>query len=250
MSEKGRLDGRRVLLTGGASGIGRATAQLFAKEGAHLAIIDKDADGLRQVASETRAIIRPCDLSDGNAIDAAVEYAAGQMGGIDGVVNCAGMFFAKVLSELDPESWRLMMAVNLDAPYRVCRAALSHLRAAEFGTIVNVASGQALVPNAAAVAAYAASKAGLVAFTKALGAELAPKIRANVLCPGLVATPMVAPIFAGYDDPNQAPFVQQYALKRAGRPEEMAQAMLFLTSEASSYVTGTVLVADGGRTFH
>src|SRR3546814_6570784 len=102
------------------------------------------------------------------------------------------MTFSKLLDELDPESWRRMMAVNLDAPYRVCRAALPYLRAEKSGTIVNVASGQALLPNAPGVSAYAASKAGLVAFTKALGAELAPVIRANVLCPGVVATPMVS----------------------------------------------------------
>lgn len=245
-----RLAGRRILLTGGASGIGRATAALFTSQGARLGILDLDAEGLASIAAETGAEVERCDLTDGEAIDSAVRALAERLGGLDGVVNCAGMTFSKALADLDPDSWRRMMAVNLDAPYRVCRAALPYLQAEKAGTIVNVASGQALLPNAPGVSAYAASKAGLVAFTKALGAELAPAIRANVLCPGVVATPMVSAILAGHEDPDQAPFVQQYALKRTARPSEMAEALLFLTSDASSYVTATVLAADGGRTFH
>ena len=250
MSGTGKLTGRRILLTGGASGIGRATAALFVNEGATLGIIDVDAAGLEQVAAETGAAIECCDLIDGDATDAAVAALAARLGGIDGVVNCAGITFSCLLGELEPAAWRRMMAVNLDAPYRVCRAALPWLRQAASGTIVNVASGQALVPNAPGIAAYAASKAGLVAFTKALGAELAPSIRANVLCPGVVVTPMTQAIFEGYDSPDAAAFVQQYALKRTAKPSEMAEVILFLTSDASSYVTATVIAADGGRTFH
>lgn len=250
MSMVGKLAGRRILLTGGASGIGRATAMLFRDEGAKVGIIDIDATGLQSIAAETGAEIELCDLEDGAAIDRAVVALADRLGGLDGVVNCAGMTFSKMLDVMEPEAWRKMMAVNLDAPYRICRAALPYLRQAPSGTIVNVASGQALLPNAPGVSAYAASKAGLLAFTKAMGAELAPKIRANVLCPGVVNTPMVQPVLAGYDNPDDAPFVQQYALKRTARPKEMAEVILFLTSDASSYVTGTVVAADGGRTFH
>jgi NAD(P)-dependent dehydrogenase (short-subunit alcohol dehydrogenase family) len=250
MTKAARLAGRRILITGGASGIGLATVRLFAEEGARLGILDLNEAGLEAVRAETGADVVRCDLSDGDAVDQAVEQIAQRLGGLDGIVNCAGISFAKTLEEADPQSWRLMHAVNLDAPYRVCRAALPYLQAAQGATIVNVSSGQALLPTAPGMLAYASSKAGLIAFTKALAIELAPRIRANVLCPGLVNTPMVESLLAGHDNPNEAPFVQQYALKRPAHPREMAEALLFLTSDASSYVTGTVLAADGGRTFH
>ncbi|CAN5172985.1 SDR family NAD(P)-dependent oxidoreductase [soil metagenome] len=245
-----RLAGRRILITGAASGIGRATAILFAREGARVAALDRDEAGLAGVSDGSSIRAFPCDLLDGAAIDRAVLDAAAWLGGLDGVVNCAGIASNMPLADIDPDQWRRVMAINLDAPYRICRAALPSLRHAQAATIVNVASGQALLPNAPGGSAYAASKAGLLAFTKALGAELAPAIRANVLCPGVVRTPMVSGILDAYDNPDDAPFVQQYALKRAALPDEMAQALLFLTSAESSYVTGTVLAADGGRTFH
>lgn len=128
----------------------------------------------------------------------------------------------------------------------MCRAALPHLRDADHATIVNIASGQALSPNAVGVAAYAATKAGLVAFTKALRAELAPTSRADAVAPGIVDTPMVRGVLGGYTSPDDAPFVQQYAMRRVARPAELAEAILFLTSDASSYVTGTVLAVGVG----
>lgn len=245
-----KLAGRRILVTGAASGIGRATAELFAREGAALALLDRSEDLLRSTAKGTggRAVL--ADLGDEAQLLQAVAKAAQAMGGIDGIVNCAGIAGSQPLDALDRESWDRFVAINLTAPYLVCRAALPHLRAADRATIVNIASGQALLPNAPGIAAYAATKAGLVAFTKALGAELAPRIRANVVAPGIVDTPMVQGVLGGYASPNDAPFVQQYAMKRVARPSELAEAILFLSSDASSYVTGTVLAVDGGRTFH
>lgn len=240
---------RRILVTGGASGIGRATVALFMEEGANVAVLDVDRDGLTSLAAETAAVTMECDLTDGDAIDLAVDQLAQKLGGLDGVVNCAGVSIIARVADLAPDAWRRMMQVNLDAPYRVCRAAIPWLESAGAGTIVTVASGQALLPNAPGAAAYAASKAGVLALTKALAAELAPRIRCNVLCPGIVNTPMVSGILDS-TSPDDAPFVRQYALSRVARPEEMAQAILFLTSNASSYVTGIALAADGGRTFH
>lgn len=244
-----RLSGRRIILTGGASGIGEAVALLFAEEGAKLGIIDVNAQGLDSIISRSGAKGAVCDLEDGAAIDLAVEKLAADLGGIDGVVNCAGIRFSKFLPEQDPESWRRMMAVNLDAPYRICRASLPHLTAQPKATIVNVSSGQALLPSVPGISAYATSKAGLVAFTKVLAAELAPSIRVNAICPGLVATPMVAE-FLGGEDPDKSEFAKQYALKRSASAREIAEVALFLTSDASSYITGVALAADGGRTFH
>jgi len=245
-----RLNGRRILITGAASGIGRATAELFAAEGAALALLDRTADLLEQVAQATGGTALVADLGDESQLLNAVAKAALAMGGIDGIVNCAGIAGSQPLDALDRESWDRFVAINLTAPYLICRAALLHLRAAERATIVNIASGQALLPNAPGIAAYAATKAGLVTFTKALGAELAPNIRANVVAPGIVDTPMVQGVLGGYASPDDAPFVQQYAMKRVARPSELAEAILFLSSDASSYITGTVLAVDGGRTFH
>ncbi len=245
-----RLDERRVLITGAASGIGRATAELFSAEGAAVALLDRDGAALAAVAAATGGTMLEADLLDEAAILAAVDTAAAAMGGIDGLVNCAGIAGSVPLNALDLETWDRFVAINLTAPYILCRAALPHLRQRTGATIVNIASGQALLPNAPGIAAYAATKAGLVAFTKALGAELAPHVRANVVAPGIVDTPMVRSVLGGYANPNDAPFVQQYAMKRVAQPDELAEAILFLTSDASSYVTGTVLAVDGGRTYH
>ena len=245
-----RLNGRRILVTGAASGIGLATAELFAHEGATLALLDRADDALQSAAAATGGTALLADLADEAQLLDAVAKAAQAMGGIDGIVNCAGIAGSQTLDALDRENWDRFVAINLTAPYLICRAALPHLRAAERATIVNIASGQALLPNAPGIAAYAATKAGLVAFTKALGAELAPQIRANVVAPGIVDTPMVQGVLGGYASPDDAPFVQQYAMKRVAKPRELAEAILFLSSDASSYVTGTVLTVDGGRTFH
>lgn len=245
----GQLSGRRILITGGASGIGRATAMLFRRAGAAVGVLDIDAAGLAAIEAEAGVVTALCDLTDGPGIAGSVDAIAEALGGLDGVVNCAGISRMAPLEDISPEVWRTIMAVNLDAPYLVCRAALRWLEAAGSGTIVTVASGQALLPNAPGGTAYAASKAGVMAFTKALAAELAPRVRCNVLCPGIVDTPMVENLL-GDGSPDDAPFLRQYALRRAARPEEMAEVLLFLTSDASSYVTGAALAADGGRTFH
>ncbi|RYY29076.1 MAG: SDR family oxidoreductase [Sphingomonadales bacterium] len=245
-----RLKDRHILITGAASGIGRATAELFAAEGAALALVDRDAVALDLVAEQTGGTAFVVDLADEAAVLRGVAAAASAMGGIDGLVNCAGIAGSQTLDVLDRGIWDQFVAINLTAPYLICRAALPHLQASPRATIVNIASGQALLPNAPGIAAYAATKAGLVAFTKALGAELAPRIRANVVAPGIVDTPMVQSVLGGYASPDDAPFVQQYAMKRVAQPAELAEAILFLSSDASSYITGTVLAVDGGRTFH
>ncbi|MES2290779.1 MAG: SDR family NAD(P)-dependent oxidoreductase [Pseudomonadota bacterium] len=244
------LSGRRILVTGAASGIGRAIAELFAERGAALALLDKDMDPLTRLANETRSVAIDVDLLDETATLAALDKAVESLNGLDGLVNCAGVAGSMPLERLDRATWDRFMGVNLTAPYLLCRAALPHLLASQAATIVNIASGQAILPNVPGISAYAASKAGLVAFTKALGAELSPHIRANVVAPGIVDTPMVRSVLGDYPNPDDAPFVQQYAMKRVAKPQEIAEAVLFLTSSASSYITGTVLAVDGGRTFH
>lgn len=236
-----RLSGRRILVTGAASGIGLAVARLFSAHGAALALLDRDVSGLEQVVAEVGGVACVADLTDEAAVERAVRYGAETLGGLDGVVNAAGVMLRGSVAEVDAATWRQVLDVNLTGPYLVVRSALPWLKAASSAAIVNIASAGGLLPNAPNRTAYAASKGGLIALTRGLAAELAPTIRANSVCPGLVETPMVEGVRAN---------AVNYALQRLARPEEIAEAILFLTSEDASYVTGAALSVDGGRAFH
>jgi NAD(P)-dependent dehydrogenase (short-subunit alcohol dehydrogenase family) len=245
-----RLAGRRIIITGAASGIAKAMAELFHREGATLALIDRDANGVEATARALNALPLTLDLAEAEGIAPTVDHAAREMGGLDGVVNCAAIGVPTSIDDTDIPTLARFVAINLTAPFLLCRAALPHLRKADIATIVNISSGQGLLPNTPNNTAYAATKGGLISFTKALAAEAAPHVRANVVCPGLTETPMTKFIFEGYNNPSDAPFVKQYALQRVAQPIEIAHAALFLTSAESSYVTGIALAADGGRSFH
>jgi NAD(P)-dependent dehydrogenase (short-subunit alcohol dehydrogenase family) len=250
-AKAGRLDGRKVLITGAASGIGRATALLFAEEGAKLALLDVNAAGLKDTADKTGAVSVVCDLLDTAKVPGAVKQVAEALGGLDGVVNSAGVAAGNPIEELDIDTWSRVIGVNLTGTYLVCRAAAPYLRKSKGGAVVNIASGQALLPvNAPGACAYTASKGGVLSFSQALAADLAPTVRVNVICPGVTNTPIIAPIIAGYANPNDSPFVQAYALKRMAEPIEQARAILFLISGESSYVTGAAIAIDGGRSYH
>ena len=237
----GRLQGRSVLITGAASGIGRRTAELFAAEGAALTLLDSNREGLTAVARETRGVAVAADVTQEASVARAVEQGAAAMGGIDGVVNAAGIVIHGSVLEVGIADWKLVLDVNLTGTYIVVRCSLPWLKKAPFATIVNIASGQGLVPNTPSMTAYAASKGGVVNLTRALAAELAPDIRVNSVCPGMVDTPMTSGLQRDLD---------RYALKRIAEPLEIAQAILFLTGTESSFVTGAALAVDGGRTFH
>jgi NAD(P)-dependent dehydrogenase (short-subunit alcohol dehydrogenase family) len=236
------LDGRRIIITGGASGIGKATALLFARHGAHIAIFDQNGAGAIEVASATGGTAMSLDLADDVAVEGAVTTAAAALGGLDGIVNAAAMTFRGTVRDASPEHWRRVLDVNLVGPFLVCRAAIPFLEQASTSTIVNVSSGTAMraVPGRSA---YAASKAGLIQFTRGLAQELGPRIRVNVVCPGPVDTPLYR--FANKNAAADQGGVD-LALKRIGSPEEIAATILFLTSPRSSFVTGAVLLADGG----
>lgn len=242
-SKSGKLEGRSILITGASSGIGRATARLLVEEGAKVGLLDLAGDPLVAIATELDMPLAACDLGDRDATFQAVEQLGGKLGRIDGLVNCAGVGLAARLEDISEEDWDRMLEINLTAVFRLCKAALPWLLKEEAATIVNIASAQGILPNLPGASAYAASKAGLIGFTKALAAELGPRIRSNVLCPGLTRTPM-APTVAVSN------VVQGYALKRIAEPEEMAAAILFLTGPDSSFVSGITLAADGGRTYH
>jgi NAD(P)-dependent dehydrogenase (short-subunit alcohol dehydrogenase family) len=248
----GRLQGRRVLVTGAASGIGRATAPRFAAEGALVALLGRDAEGLEAAAREAGGEAIVCDLLDIPAIAPAVERAAAALGGLDGIVCAAGVDLVRRIEAMSPEDWARVIGVNLTAPMLVCRATLPAMRGAGGGAIVLIASGAGLRPLPDRTA-YCASKAGVVMFGKSLAIELsADNIRVNAICPGIIDTPMFRRSWERAADPQAelAVILDRYVIRRVGTPEEIAAAALYLMSDEAAYVTGTALAVDGGRTFH
>ena len=167
-------------------------------------------------------------------------------------MNCAGLMIAASLPDTDMSTWtRRAFGVNLTAPYVLCQAALPWLLQSEDSSTVNVSSGMGLLPDIPGRTAYAASKGALIAFTRALAAELAPRIRVNAVCPGGTRTAMAQHLVpANQEEAASSPFLQRYAMKRMGEPEEIAAAILFLSISESSFTTGATLAVDGGRTFH
>lgn len=243
----GRLAGRKIVITGGNSGIGAATARLFVKEGARVAILGRDERTLEEVSAEIGCVAVRVDLTDAEATTAAVDEAFRAMNGINGLVCNAGVSLSKLFAETSAEDWRWAIDGNATSVFLTCHAALSYLQRNDQATIVNVGSAVALGPLRGR-SAYAASKAAVHAFTKVLAMELSPRIRCNVLAPGAIDTPMVRETFV---DPEQIKRIEGlYALRRMGRADEIAESILFLTSFESSFVTGSTLSVDGGRIFY
>ena len=239
----GKLAGRKVLVTGAASGMGRDIARLFAAEGGALALLDRNADGVAQVAGELGMAGYGCDVADREMVNSVVTKAADALGGLDGLVNAAGILDITPFPDLDPASWDRMLAVNLTGPFNVVRAALPALQAANEATIVNIASVSALMPMAG-TAGYSASKAGVAMFTKCLAFDLGPNIRANTICPGVIKTEMTR--FLWENPEHSARASDRVALKRLGETEQVSRAALFFSCDDSAFTTGTELPVDGG----
>ena len=245
--------GRRVIVTGAASGMGRATAHLFADEGARVVVADLQHDAVMVVVDEIRAVHGEaaalgvvCDVASDAAISSLVGAAVEWAGGIDILVNNAGVAIAN--SAFQPtdqfeDGWARTVDVNLTAHARLIRAALPHLTAAVGGRVVNIASTEAIVTSAGMVA-YAATKAGVIGLTKSFAVELGRHdITVNCICPGPITTGMTAAI------PNDAKTTyarRRVPLGRYGDPEEVAHMTLNLCLPSASFVNGAVIAVDGG----
>jgi 3alpha(or 20beta)-hydroxysteroid dehydrogenase len=244
----GKLDGRVVLVTGGARGQGAREAQLFAREGASVVVADVLDDPGREVAAQLGEQARFIHLDVTSETDwaAAVDFAAGQFGHLDGLVNNAGVGSGGAITDTSPEEFWRVIRINQVGVFLGMRAAIPAMIAAGGGTIVNTASTSGLV-GIAGTGAYTASKHAVIAMTRVAALELGPlHIRVNAVAPGGVDTPMNAAVASDMEITAGADPHAKLPLGRIGRPEEIAKVALFLTSDDSSYSTGAVHVADGG----
>ena len=245
---------KRVFVTGGSRGIGWATAKAFHDAGAMVAVNgrtrESTAAGIERLGGGERLIATPGDIGTVAGCEAAVGNAVDALGGLDVLVNSAGFGEGVPIEEGDEAFYDSVMNVNLKGTYFCCRTALPALRESK-GNIVNVASIAGLM-GAAGTSVYCASKGGVVLLTRALSAELAPDIRVNCVCPGYVDTDMVRRDWIDTTDDPAATLHDEVVafapLKRIGKPEEIATAILYLASEHAGFVTGSALTIDGGAT--
>jgi len=243
------IEGKVAMVTGAASGIGRATAHLFADEGATVVVTDVNEEGVKRVVAEIEAAGRSAggwtlDVTDAKRIQAVVREAVDRFGGIDILVNNAGAsLISPILAEGFVETWTRALEINLTAQMHLIRACLPHLARDGGGRIVNIASTEGLGATAMA-SPYTASKHGVVGLTRALAVELGSQgVTVNCVCPGPTRTGMTAPI---PDDAKRKFARRRVPLRRYGEPEEVAHATLGLVLPAASFINGAVLVVDGG----
>jgi NAD(P)-dependent dehydrogenase (short-subunit alcohol dehydrogenase family) len=258
-----------AIITGAASGIGRASALLFAREGARLAVIDLNGEGairtVHGVESEGGvAISYRCDVSDPAQVQDAVDSTLATYGRIDILFNNAGIDLSKGVVDTTPDEWDFVLAVNLRSVFLMMRAVIPQMKRQRSGSIINMASGVGIRPRPT-LAAYCTSKGGVIALSKAAATELgADGIRVNALCPGMIDTEMNRRVIESSLDPPHDPaqpddlarkdalarMMANYPLGRMGTVDDVAYSALFLASSESGYITGTAFPVDGGRTLH
>jgi NAD(P)-dependent dehydrogenase (short-subunit alcohol dehydrogenase family) len=237
----GRLEGKVCVITGAASGIGAASVERFAAEGARVVGLDLEPGAPGELAIEA-------DVTDDDAVRAAYERIVGELGRIDVLFNNAGISPDDDASILDTgvEAWQRVQDVNLKSVFLCCKHGIPHLLEAGGGSVINTASFVAVMGAAASQVSYTASKGGVLALSRELGVQFADRgVRVNALCPGPVSTPLLQELFAK-DPERAAKRLVHVPMGRFGEPEEIANAAVFLASDESSFITATTFMVDGG----
>ena len=244
----GRLDGKVAVITGGCSGIGLATVRRFAEEGAKVVIGDLDEVNGPRIADEVGGTFVRVDVVSKEDVDALFRTAKETYGSVDIAFNNAGISPPEDDSILDTEldAWRRVQEVNLTSVYLCCKAALPYMLEQGKGSIINTASFVAVMGAATSQISYSASKGGVLSMSRELGVQFARQgVRVNALCPGPVNTPLLQELFAT-DEERAARRLVHVPMGRFGEPEEMANAVLFLASDESSFITVSTFLVDGG----
>jgi NAD(P)-dependent dehydrogenase (short-subunit alcohol dehydrogenase family) len=253
----GRLSGKVAVITGAGSGIGRAAAELFAREGADVALVDLNAEAAAEAAGKIaaaggRTLAAGADVSDAAQVSRAFSQISGEFGRVDVLYNNAGVNSAGSVTDATDEDWDRCFAVNAKGTFLCSREAGRLMVAGGGGSIINQGSVAALV-GIANFASYCASKGAVVALTRSMSVDLAPRgVRVNAICPGTVYTPLMEPMLRARGNGDLAAGLAmttvKYPIGRLGTPEEIAAVALFLASDDSSFLTGSVITADGGMT--
>jgi 3-oxoacyl-[acyl-carrier protein] reductase len=247
-----RFDGKVALVTGAAQGIGQAIARSLKAAGARVAVADLDAEGVEGFAREEGLAAHVLDVSDRSAAHAAVREIVTSAGRIDILVNAAGGVRGQVgrpIEEITEEDWRVIFEANVDGAFWLSQAAAAPMRSAEYGRIVNIASGAGLRPSLTGIQAYTAAKHALVGLTKQLSQDLGRfGITCNAVAPGFVrSNPATERQWESYGPEGQRRLVESIHTRRLGRAEDIANAVLFLASDQASWISGQILSVDGGR---
>jgi len=249
-----RLEGKNIIVTGATSGIGRATALCLAQQGAHLALCGRDQERgtaiekeIKSMGAKVKFIV--CDVSDGKQVDAFFEQAIAFLGKIDAAFNNAGIEGdVAQFNESTEDNWDAVMNINLKGIWRCMKHEIKYMLENGGGSIVNMSSTSGLVGNGFGMTAYAASKHAVIGLTKSVALEYAKQnIRINAICPGFVETEMIEKLVAG-NPAFRRRFTACHPIGRMGQPKEIGDAVVYLCSEDSSFMTGTHMILDGGLT--
>jgi NAD(P)-dependent dehydrogenase (short-subunit alcohol dehydrogenase family) len=242
------LDGHTAIVTGGGSGIGRATCRRMVAEGARVAVVDIDGSAADAVAHEVDGLAYGVDVTDYDALEAAVHDAAARLGGVTDLFNNAGGSNLSRIHDWDVDEWNRIVGLNLTGVFHGIKAAARLMLEGGGGSIVSTASISGTRP-AAGEAPYSAAKAAVVALTASAALEYAPTVRVNAVSPGMIHTTMTAPLLRGFEGMTEH-MEAKTPLARVGAPEDVADVVVFLCSDLSRFVTGQNLVVDGGMTLH